>query len=302
MLAYLDSEVARSLFADDPRAVLANGPGEGNRPGRALPVDGGYRLTGRWNFATGIRHASWLVAVSQLHDAAGRPCLNAEGGPELRQILLPIDQATILDTWHVTGLRGTGSQSFLLENVFVPGERAIHVAPANRREPGPLYQFSVPGTFAPGFGAVALGLAESSLRGLVELAGGKRPRDELRLLRESAGVQGAVGKARARLSAARALLHSAVADAWAEVCELGELSLERRVAIRMAATYAIHEGAAVVDVAYEAAGSHAVFASGPLERRFRDVHTVTQHLQGRANHFEAVGRFALGMDPKSTHL
>jgi alkylation response protein AidB-like acyl-CoA dehydrogenase len=300
--AYFDPRVAREVFENPTRrAILANGPGEGNRPGRAVPDGDGYRISGRWMFASGILHASWLLAICRLHDADGQPLVDGESKPELRLMLLPIEQATILDTWHVSGLRGTGSQTFEVTDLHVPSERCVHVADMARRERGQLYQFTAAGIFGPCFAAVALGLAESTLRATIELASGKTPRDTSGL-RERATVQAGLARARARLSGARALLHQTLSQVWERAEREGVVTTGDRVDVRLAATHAIHEAAAVVDVAYEIAGSHAIFANGPFERRFRDVHAVTQQLQGRAEHFEAVGRYLLGLDPASPFL
>src|SRR5262249_58789530 len=146
--AYMQPDVARRIFVETQPAIVANGPGEGNRPGRAVPVDSGYCITGRWNFASGSRHATWLDAISQV-----------EGESEPRLMFLPIEQATMIDTWQVSGLRGTGSFSFSISDVFVPAAFSVVMSPKTRREPGPLYLFSSSGVFGPSFGSVALGIA-----------------------------------------------------------------------------------------------------------------------------------------------
>jgi alkylation response protein AidB-like acyl-CoA dehydrogenase len=292
--AYFPSAVGHDVFSGGGRAILANGPGEGNVPGRALGENEGYRISGRWAFASGITHAAWLLAICQL------PSGDAE--PQVRLMLLPIEQATILDTWHVSGLRGTGSHSFVVDDVFVPAERSIDATTGSPRETGPLYLFTAAGIFGPSFAAVALGIADTALRSSIDFAGGKTQRGVSRALRDSPTVQASLARASARLAAARALLHHTLSEVWAVAEQRGSVSTAERVRVRLASTHAIHEAAAVVDVAYEMAGSNAIFANGPFERRFRDVHAVTQQLQGRAAHFETVGRFLLGLDPSSSFL
>jgi alkylation response protein AidB-like acyl-CoA dehydrogenase len=267
-----------------------------------VPDGDGYRISGRWTFASGCQHAGWLLAQCQLHTADGRPLFASDAEPELRLMLLPIEQATILDTWQVSGLRGTGSHTFEIVDLHVPEEHSILIADRTRRERGPLYLFTSAGWFGPAFASVGIGLAESTLGAVLDLAGGKTPRGASRTVRESATVQSALARARARLSAARAFLHQTLAEVWQHAEDQNVVTTGDRVHVRLASTHAIHEAAAVVDTAFEIAGSHAIFATEPFERRFRDVHAVTQQLQGRAAHFEAVGRYLLGLDPASPFL
>jgi len=300
--AYLDEVVASAVFGSDPGIILANGPGADGRPGRACETPGGYRVTGRWAFASGCRHASWLLAVCQLHDEGGRPRVGTDGRPLLRTMLVPAGAARIDDTWHVSGLRGTGSHEFALSDELVPAERAIAYTADGRRQPGPLYQFPLSGMFGPGFASVAIGVARATLSSFAELVCDKTPYATSRRLRDSPVVQSSLARAEARLRGATALLHKTLSDVWDEVVATGELTLRRRADVRLASTHAIHEAADVVDVLYEAAGSTAIVVGRPFERRFRDVHAVTQQVQGRAAHFEAVGRVLLGLDPDSPYV
>ena len=300
--AYLEPTVADAIFQGAGRPILANGPGEGNKPGWAVPVEGGYRISGLWNFASGSRHAAWLQAICQVQSDDGRPLMTIEGEPNVRLMLFPKDQARMLDTWHVSGLRGTGSFSFTVDNLFVPDEHAALISPQTRREPGPLYLFSGSGVFGPSFGSVALGIAHTTLASLIELATDKTPRGAGRTVRESPVVQSLVARSHARLASARLFLHHTLREVWDAVVEDGTLSVGQQVAVRLAATNAAHQAVEVVNAAYEAAGSSAIFANRPFERRFRDIHAVSQQLQARAAHFEAAGRFLLGLDPQSPFL
>jgi alkylation response protein AidB-like acyl-CoA dehydrogenase len=302
-MAYVDPVVARAVFAPGRRTILANGPGEGNRPGRAVTTDGGFLVSGRWMFASGIGHATWLLAVCHIYASDDDPPrLDAHGKPAQWLMLVPKRAATLHDAWHVSGLRGTGSQSFSVSEVFVPTTYAIHFAPEARHERGPLYLFSNNGFFGPAFGSVALGLAHASLAALIDFASGKIPRGMERAIHENAAVQAAVAIAQARLGAARAYLHQTVSEVWDAVARDGVLTVDQQVAVRLAATHATHEAAAVVDTAYGLAGSNAIFEDRPFERRFRDVHAVTQQLQGRRAHYEGVGRFLLGLAPETPFL
>jgi hypothetical protein len=185
------------VFAEK-RTILANGPGEGNRPGRAVEVDGGYLVTGRWMFASGISHATWLLAVCHVCAPDGSQRLDTNGKPDLRLMLLPKSSATLHDVWHVSGLRGTGSQSFSVSDLFVPAAFSLRASPATRHERGSLYLFSNNGIFGPAFGSVSMGVAHTCLNDLIDFAAGKVPRGMERSIRENTAVQAAVPTAQAR--------------------------------------------------------------------------------------------------------
>ena len=298
--AYLPPEAARRIFAE-PRAVLAWGP---SNDARATAVDGGYRITGTWSFASGCRHATWLGGYCPIQEPDGRARRRPDGTSEGRTMLFPADRATIVDVWHVTGLRGTASDAFTVTDLFVPHEHTVaRDDPAERRHPAPLYCFPSGSLYAAGFSGVAMGLAQSSLDAFIELARDKEPRASKHRVRDSALVQFQVAEAEAKLGAARTFLHDALARTWAEVRRVGSpLGLEQRVKIRLASTYGIHQAKQVVDTVHHAAGSSAIFTSSAFERRFRDLHTVTQQLQGRQAHLETVGRYLLGLPPDQTFL
>jgi alkylation response protein AidB-like acyl-CoA dehydrogenase len=297
--AYLAPDAAREIFGGEPAGVLAWGPPSASC---AVADDGGYYLTGTFNFASGSRHATWLGGQAPIVERDGAPRLR-EGVPERRTLLFPASSATLKDVWHVIGLCGTGSDSFTVTDLFVP--RAHSIArddPAERRSAAPLYCFPQGSLYASGFAGVAMGIARSLLEDFLALARDKTPRGYSRTLRESAVTQSGVARARAQLDSARVYLLSTLTEIWRDVGERGVLELDQRVAIRLAASHAIQQARAVADFAYHAAGGTAVFSSNVFERRFRDVHTVAQQLQGRDDHFENVGRFILGLPPDTTFL
>lgn len=290
--AFLEPAVAREIFG--PReAVLAWGPPAAGA--RADAVDGGYRVNGTWQFASGSRHATWLGATVAIHERDGSPRRTPGGAPVLRTIFTPRERATILDVWHVSGLRGTGSDSYTLTDVIVAEDHTQSRVAAERRETGTLYAFSSINIHALAFSAVALGIARAALDALLVLAHDKRPRRGTTTLRENAAVQGRIGFAEAQLRAARAFLFASARDAWAAAGETGEVSLERRIEMRMASTYAIAQARAVVETAYTTAGATAIFENQPFERRFRDVNAVAQQIQGHLSNFETVGQHLLGL-------
>lgn len=297
--AYLEPAVAARVFGD-PRAILAWGSGPA---GRAVAVDGGYRVSGSWGFASGGRHATWFGAHTPVFEPDGAtPRRRRDGGQEVRTVLFPASRATLVDVWNVIGLRGTGSDTYAVTDLFVPAEETlVRDDPAERRLPRPLYCFRTGSMYASGFAGVALGLARAMLDALVALD--KTPKGLKQSLRDTPLVQAQVAVAEARLESSRTFLLTSLAAIWEAVGAAGaELTMEQRVRIRLSSTYAIQQAREVADAVYQMAGSSAIFVGGPFERRFRDVHAVTQQIQGRPAHFEQVGRFLLGLEPDTTFL
>ena len=293
--AYLDPEVAREIFGGK-RGIVAWGP-PGPAEARAAP--GGYRLTGTWSFASGSHHATWLGAHVAILTPDGTPQLRPDGGPVVRTLLFPKASAKFADIWHVIGLRGTGSDSYTVTDLFVPEKHTVlRDAAVKPRQPGLLYAFSSSNIYASGFAGVALGIARSALDAFVELARDKIPRGAKRTLRDNNVVQAQVSQSEARLCGARAFLLSSLDEIWREVSGPKRLTTDHNTTIRLASTWAIHQAREVVDMAYHAAGATAIFESNPFERRFRDIHTVIQQYQGRQAHFEAVGQALLGLEPE----
>ncbi len=294
--AYLEPKVAHEMFGG-PRSVLAWGPGPKSR---AIEVDGGYKVTGTWAFASGGRHATWLGCHATIFQADGKPRLGTHGKPAERVMLVRSDEVQWTDIWNVVGLRGTASDQFAVTDHFVPAAFSFSRDfgdPANdRRENGALYRMSAMTCYEVGFAGVALGIARASLDYFIDLARNKVPRGARSPIRDNAVVQTNFAQAEVAVRAARAFLLQELATIWKEISAGGALGLEHRINIRMASTNAIHKSREAVDFAYNAAGATAIFESHPLERRFRDIHTVTQQLQGRLSHFETVGAWMLGAD------
>ncbi len=271
------------------RNVVTNGPPV--RGSRADVVDGGFRLTGRWNFSSGFPHASWLAALTPVY----RP---DEDEPfETRTLLLPKDQATPVDIWQVGGLRGTGSLSFATKDLFVPLARSYPTT-AESREPGPLYVLPTGLMFPAGFATVALGTARAGLDAAIDLAIGKTQMGRESTLRNESTTQRMIGQAEAKWNAARAYLNQAVIAMWAGARANHSLTTEERIHVRLAATHAIRQAAEVVDIAYAVCGSSAIFDANPIQRKFQDVHAITQQIQGRLTHYDTAGQYFLGLEPE----
>jgi indole-3-acetate monooxygenase len=295
--AFLAPEVAHEIFGGD-RGIVAWGP---PGPAEARTAPGGYRLTGTWSFASGSHHATWLGAHVAVFAEDRTPRLRPDGSPVFRTLLFPKASAAMTDIWRVIGLRGTGSDSYTVADLFVPEDHAVErSADAKPRESGLLYAFSSSNVYSAGFAGVALGIARAVLDAFVELARDKIPRGAKRTLRDNNVIQAQVAQSEARIGAARAFLVGALDDIWREAGRTGRLSLDHNATIRLASTWAIHQSRDAIDTLYHAAGATAIFEENPFERRFRDIHTVVQQYQGRQTHFETVGQVLLDLGPEST--
>jgi alkylation response protein AidB-like acyl-CoA dehydrogenase len=290
--AYLDADAANEIF-NAPPGILAWGA----IANEVQAVPGGYRATARWNFASGMRQASWLGAHVRVVEADGSQRRKPDGSPEIRTILFPATSATTYDVWDVIGLNGTGTDSYSVENLFIPEQfAALRDEPTALREEGPLYKLTTNLTFGMGFAAVSLGVARAMLDAAVDLARGKTPQG-LKAMSENNAVQGLIGRNEASLRAARAYLYATAGEVWRDLTLPGKLTADHRAALRLAATWTIHQAAAVVDAAYHMAGATAVFSANKFERRFRDMHAIAQQIQARDIHYEDVGKAILGAAP-----
>jgi len=286
--AYLEPDAANEIF-NTPPGILAWGAI--NHEVKVVP--GGYLANARWEFASGSRQASWLGSHVRIVEADGTLRKKKDGSPEIRTILFPITSATMYDVWDVIGLKGTGTDAYSVENLFIPQKfAALRDDPNAVIEKGPLYKLTTNAVFSMGFAATSLGVARATLDAATDLARSKRPQG-LSAMRENNAVQGQIGRTEASLRAARAYLYSTAAEVWRDL-ERGEAVTEaHRIAIRIAATWTIHQSAAVVDTAYHMSGATAVFAKNPFERRFRDMHAIAQQIQARDTHYEDAGKAIL---------
>ena len=287
--ASLDRDTAHEIFNTQP-GILAWGA----IAHEARAVEGGYRVTARWDFASGSRQASWLGAHVRIVGADGVPRKNADGSPEVRTILFPATSAVLHDVWQAIGLAGTGTDSYEVSDLFIP-ERftAFRDVPSALRERGPLYRIGTGSTFSLGFAAVSLGVARATLDAGIALARAKHQSLAASTMRDNQAVQGLIGRTEGDLRAARTYLYATASAMWRDLSATGEFSAAHRSAVRLAATWTIHQSARVVDAAYHMAGATAVFRSNPFERRFRDMHAIAQQIQARDTHYEDVGKAIL---------
>ena len=292
--AYLDPAVSREIFGPDT-GILAWGPG----PGEARAVPGGFRVSGNFDFASGSRLATWLGAHVPVIEPDGSRRLGSTGQPVTYTMFFPKSQVTVRDTWQVMGLRGTGSDSYSVEDLFVPETHSLARDPAIQpRVEGLLYRTFTPSTlYASSFAGIALGIARSVMESFVSDMKDTKPRGASRTRGESHVMQSTVAQNEARLRSARMFLLGSVSEIWRDAQQTGTLTQDQLVTLRMASTWAIQSAREAVAQLYAAAGALAIFASRPFERRFRDIHTVTQQIQGHPAHFETVGQILLGREP-----
>jgi alkylation response protein AidB-like acyl-CoA dehydrogenase len=285
--AYLDAEVAREIFGP-PTGILAWGPP--GAPYEAQPVDGGYRISGTWRFASGSHHARWLGAHMPIAGTGGK----------VRTMLFPKTSVRMNDIWHTIGLRGTGSDEYVVTDLFVPQRFTMaRDTAAERREQGLLYRFTSNQLYSCGFAGVGLGIAKGTIDAFLDLPAAKVSRGASRPMRENNVVQSQLAQCVARWRSARAFLHTTWQDAWSHVEATGQQTSEDRAMIRLASTWCIQQSRDIVNTLYHAAGSMAVFEANPFERRLRDIHTVAQQSQGRQLHYESVGQILFGMEPEN---
>jgi indole-3-acetate monooxygenase len=289
MLGRLSRETFDTVYADGPDLILA---GTFNPTGMATPVDGGFRITGQWSFASGCEHCNWFIAHCIVDD--GRQ-------PPVRMMVLPPTDVEIKDTWSVSGLCGTGSHDFVVNDTFVPAERSFAVWD----EPSldvPLLRVPELSLSSLSIGAVAVGIADGAVREVTALATGKVPMFGDGTLASNPLFQNQLADADARLRAARALLYSDAEATWATAETGTPLTPDQRARIRATSTWVTTTAASVVDIAYAAGGGSSIYTNSPLQRRLRDIHTLTQHFAVKLDTFTKAGAVLAGQEVDLTFL
>ncbi len=289
LLGHLPAATFDAVYASGPDVIIA---GTFNPMGAATPVDGGFRVSGRWSFASGCRHAHWFLAHCFVDD--GRV-------PPLRMTVLPAADVEILDTWSTMGMRGTGSHDFTVDGVHVGSDWTFSIF-----EP-PELDFTllrIPelclSTMA--FGAVAVGIASGALDEVIALASGKVPMFADATLATNPLFRNQLGRASAALRAARATLVDAAQEAWQMALAGAEFDDQTRARLRSTTTWVAETAAEVVDTAYRAGGGTALYTSSPLQRRLRDIHTLTQHFGVKLDTFTLAGAVLAGQEVDTSFL
>lgn len=286
------------VYASGPDVIFAGTVTISRDTARAVPTDGGYRVSGRWRFGSGCQDADWMICSAQVQSSDAAP-----GSPQQTiYAIQPRETVEIIDTWNVIGMRGTGSHDWMVEDAFVPAERTeltSHVQQRIMERPwaGGLYHFPLYSIAGLHFTAVATGLARRAIDSFEELAGLKVPTRSSALLRERIQVQDAVARAEAVLESARAYRDRVIDDACRTIAAGESLTMEQRARIRLAGTNAVESSVRAVDLMYNAGGTTSIEEGCALSRCFRDVHVVSQSINVSTRNYEYAGRVFLGLEP-----
>ena len=295
---FIPFEAAQEIYGD-PRGLISWGPPNQHK---LVAVEGGYRVTGEWHFSSGYRQATWIGAHAHVVEPDGTLRLNRFGRPTIRTLLMPKGRTVPIHDWNTLGMRGTASEGYTVKDVFVPEPfSGTREDPTLRRDRGPLYAFTTQGLYAVGVAAVALGLARAMLDAFIELALEKTPR-YLGRLADSPVVQSDVARREADIGSARAYLVEILQDIWEHADDVEPIGTNDWVRLRLGCTQAIHMAEKTANWVYKAAGTSAIFIGTPFERRYRDLHTLSQQIQAREAHFETVGRILMNGDPDGSFL
>jgi alkylation response protein AidB-like acyl-CoA dehydrogenase len=290
---YMPESGAKEVFVD-PAAPTA---GIAAPSGAATRVDGGVRVSGRWAFASGITHCDWVFAGCLVMEN-GKPRMTPHG-PDILHVWLPVASVAVHDTWHVSGLRGTGSNDFSAADVFVPERRTFRLLdPADHRKE-PLYQMPPVGMFVYQVVCVSLGIARAALDELAEMAQTKVPTLYQQVLADKPVVQIEMARAEAELGSARAFLFETVEDMWHTVRSGGPPTPRQIARGRIAATHAAETAARVAGSANTLAGGSAIYDASPMQRHARDAEAITHHFTVAPHSWEEAGRVLLGRPPST---
>lgn len=295
-LARVPPETAREVFST-PETMIC---GVFAPRGRAEREGDGYRVSGRWQWGSGTQNADWILGGSLLF-REGDLERDQQGKPRAHMALVPASEVTFHDTWHVSGLNGTGSTDFEFRNLYVPEDRMVGYLDVSPPE-GALQLFPHFGLLALCVGAVTLGIARAAIEDLLEIAGAKRPAGSRRTLAERATTQMDVAEAEALLRSGRAWYYEAIETAWEAATRTGELTLEHRRDIRLATTHAVRNATRTVDLMYNLGGGTSVYKTSRLQKHFRDVHVATQHIMVGPGTMEVAGRLFLGLETDTSQF
>ena len=301
----MEPETAARLFAENPDVVMS---GALNPQGRARRVDGGWLVTGRWPFASGCHHADLFWGQCRVVDddtAVGDTADDDtadDGPPRLVEVIVPRSSYSIIDTWRVNGLRGTGSHDVAVDELYVPDDMVTEVAGRRPVHDGPLYRMPPFTRLAYNKVGVATGIARAALDAFVDLAEGKQPRLSSRALRERPRAQLRYAEAEAALRSARAFVFDVVGEVWETVSAGGMADRRQRALVRLACSHACQEAIRAVELVHQAAGTSANFETSPIGRARHDVAVVAQQVMVAPHFIEDAGRVLLGLDPNEPIL
>ncbi len=290
-IAQVQEATAKEIFAN-PHIFVANS----TRPtGQARVVDGGYEVSGRWSLVSGCQLSSWVILMCSVIEK-DQPRLNAAGQANYRFMICPTSSCQIIDTWTVSGLRGTGSNDVVVENLFVPKAFSSFFTDPPVLT-GQRYRLPPFTRVIPGLGMISLGIARSAIDTLVGLATEKRHERSSQALSEDRGAQTRLAQAESLVESARLYLLDTVSQMWDYVLAGNELTIQQRAKARLATSHAVTSAVQAVDLIYLTGGATSLYTSCPIERAFRDVHATTQHIAVHPRVLEGVGRLLFGVEP-----
>jgi alkylation response protein AidB-like acyl-CoA dehydrogenase len=300
----LPDEGVDEIYGKRADTIIAGTAVQGG--GQGVPVEGGYRVSGRWSFGSGCQEASWMLGSFQVLGDDGEPCPHPDGGSLYWRGVFARREAEIVPgSWDVSGLRGTGSFDWTVKDVFLPERRTmpqVGIPLENQwsRWPGITYALPVQCWVGPHHSAVITGIARAGIDALIELAVAKQPRGRpTGLLCENPQVQDAVGRSDAILNAGRAYRSAMITELWNTIAAGGETTLEQRARCRLASTYAADSARVAMDTVYRHGGSTSFKRESRLAECWRDLNTVGQTVTLAPEWYPIGGRVYLGMDPGS---
>ena len=283
--AYMAPDAAREVYSE-PRTITG---GVFAPMGKAVVDGDDFIVTGRWQWGSGSANCTWLCGGCMVFEDGELRTLPS-GRPDTRMMVFPADQAELIDTWHVMGLKGTGSGDIAVENIRVPKGRSVSLVVDKPHVDGALYKFPAFGLLALGVAATALGNTRGTLNSFADLASAKKNQGSAKTLSERVNVQSEMAKMTAAFRSARAYLHDEIEQTWVVAQSSDDIPVERRAALRMACTHIVRTGADIARNCYDLGGGAALFQSSDLQRRFRDAHAMTQHIVTAPGTWELTGR------------
>lgn len=288
--AYMDPATAREVYNS---ATTITG-GVFAPMGKAVVDGDDYIVSGRWQWGSGSANCTWLCGGSMVYED-GELLKLPSGRPDARMMVFPAEQAELLDTWRVMGLKGTGSGDIEVENIRVPKARSVSLVADKPVIDGALYKFPAFGLLSLGVAATAMGNAKGALQAFSNLATAKKNQGSSKTLSERATIQSDMAKMTATFRAARAYLHDEIEQTWEIAQNSDDIPVERRAALRMACTHMVRTGADICRTTYDLGGGAALFEASDLQRRFRDSHAMTQHIVTAPATWELTGRLLFGL-------
>ena len=294
LCARLPDEGVEEIYGSGPNTLIA---AQFGRPLTAVPVDGGYRISGRAPFVSNCYDASWIAVTANVADESPPEQANGQE-PEMLMVYFPRENCEVIDTWNVLGMRGTGSNDISVDDVFVPQARTFPMMPEfepGSHYKGPLYRFPFIGVAATNIPTIMLAMARGAINEVSALAQGKTPVASSSLLRERSSTQAKMAQAEAILRSSRLLLYDTISVAWEATLAGHTHSLEEKADLLLAMTHAASSSAKVVELMYDAGGTSGIRNGTLLNRHFRDVQVLKQHAFAAEGRFETVGQVYLGL-------